>query len=181
MDTENTDTEATDTEGEVTGTDTGPEDTSAELAALRADLDKWKGLARKHEKASKGKTSTVDLDAAIEAARAEATAQAGAEAAKRVAKAELKAALGKSGKDLLEFVDVDLFITDGDFDAAKAASFIEAAKPADPVLPDLAQGKRDDSDAGKQWTAGDLQGKSAEWIETERKAGRLTKLLGQDN
>lgn len=122
--------------------------------ALVADVDKWKALARQHEKAAKARAKELDdvrtanlsdAEKAIEQARTEGRSTALAEVGSRLAGAELRAQAATAGVDLpdLEFLALGRFLTEaGDVDTDAVTAFVGSltkAEPA-PAAPQFAQG-----------------------------------------
>lgn len=158
----------------------------ADLASASAEADKWKSLSRKHEDRAKASTPPTEVEAAIAAARVEAAEQVKAESVKRVAAAEARASLATLGGDagaLAEWLDTSRLVDAGDVSATKLAALVEAVRPLMAPgggMPPISQGVAL-TGVDTQRTRDDLRGKSAEWIESERKAGNLNRLLGLEN
>lgn len=157
-------TELTETEP-ATGSATEPtETTSTDTTDWRAEADKWKAQARKHEERAKTNAnaskdletlrqqSMSDQEKAVAQARAEGKAEALREGASKIVEAKIEAAAaGRLDDDqlktLLENVDLARFVDEsGDVDGDKVAKFVEGIAPkteqTEPVFPDLGQGAR---------------------------------------
>jgi hypothetical protein len=110
------------------------DDLAARIAALEADVTKWKGLARKHEKAAKGATEPAK---AATPPPVDPVAELRAEMVREKAQDKLDAAAAKAGvdvSDILEYVDVEKFIDDGRVDTEAIGTFVgkfaeKAVKP----------------------------------------------------
>lgn len=127
-----------------TSTDAPADDTPAPPADSTPDEDaeKWKAMARKHEKAAKAaqaeldkirKANLSDTEKAIEEARDAGKAEALAQAAAQIAAAKLEAA-GVPSEDVA-FIDLGKFIGDDgqiDSDAIAAAGKRFASRHAGP-------------------------------------------------
>ncbi|WP_436776041.1 hypothetical protein [Yinghuangia sp. YIM S09857] len=152
---------------EPTGADPTPsavEPNPTDSAALTADRDKWKTLARKHEKDAKARAKELedlrtenlsDAEKAIETARTEGRTAALAEVGSRLAGAELRAQAATAGVDLpdLTYVNLATFLTEaGEVDSAAVAKFVKSLNKAatEPTEPAFAQ----DLGLGRQNAAG---------------------------
>lgn len=154
---------------ETTTTET-TETTDTDAPDLPAEVEKWKGLAHKHEKRAKDNAeaakqleqfkqqSMTDTEKAIEQARAEARADALAESGGKVAKAELRAAaagrLDAEALDmLLDGINLAKFLDeDGEVDAVKVQAFMDGIAPKSETTTavaalDLGQGARGNNHA----------------------------------
>lgn len=156
-DDDDTGTDADDDKADDTKKDTTTDDKSA-----ADDVEKWKALARKHEKEAKRlkafevevnkskDQSKSETEKAIEKAKAEAAAEAGKEATTkanaRILRAEIKAAAaGKLADpaDALRLLDLDDFDVDddGETDAKAIAKAIDDLVKSKPYLAGKAGGK----------------------------------------
>lgn len=126
----------------------------------KAEAEKWKSLARKHEERAKDNATAAeelaklreaamsDQEKAVAAARDEGRKSAVAEMSERLARLELKAvAKDRLPAGLLDAIDIKRFITDdGDADTAAIAKFVEdnavKADTGKPPVPDFGGGKR---------------------------------------
>jgi membrane protein involved in colicin uptake len=159
-------------DGEAT-TGTPPAETGSgdDLEQVKADAERWKALARKHEDRAKAnasaakeleelrKQSMSETERAVAEARAEARRDAMRELGSRVVDAEVRAAAKGRVADvdaLLEGLDRSKFLNDdGDADAAAISKWIDRIAPAagdtddqgDP-FPDIGQGARGGDSAG---------------------------------
>lgn len=155
--------------GEAAGGDSNNDDKSA------GEIEKWKALARKHEKEAKRlksfeaaaqkaqQESQSDADKAIEKAKTEAAEAAGKEATAkanaRILRAEIKAAAaGKLADpgDALRLLDLDDFEVDdeGDVDAKAIAKAIDDLVKSKPYLVGKTAGKGS-ADNGARSNSGD--------------------------
>lgn len=148
-----TDTTATDTTA-GTSTDTG------DTTDWKAEAEKWKGLARKHEDRAKDNATAAeeleklkaaslsDQEKAVAAARAEGHKEASDKLTEKLLRAEFKAAAaGKLPEGLVDAIDVKRFLTeDGEPDTGAIAKFVEDnALPETGTttgVPDFGQGNR---------------------------------------
>jgi hypothetical protein len=150
-----------------------PED-ETDPVKLRAEADKWKALARKHEGRAKDnaqakkdldklqREKATDDERAKLDAKDEGKAEARKELAPKLLAAEVKAAAGdrmtkEARETLLEGLDATKFLTDdGDVDTDKVATLIEgiAAPPGKGKPADLGQGRRRTDDGKPSVSAG---------------------------
>ncbi|UFQ16405.1 MULTISPECIES: hypothetical protein [Streptomyces] len=134
-----------------TPNETPAADSTPDVAALQAEVEKWKAMSRKNE--DRFKTVSQELDGyrqstlteqekALEAARAEARKAVAGEFGTRLAEAELRAQAAKVGVELpsLEYLNVGSFVTeDGTVNGEAVAGFVSSLpKPVD--KPEFAQG-----------------------------------------
>lgn len=122
-------------------------------ATTAADVEKWRTLARKHERDSKARAKELDelkasqlsdSERAIEAARSEGRSAAMNEVGARLAGAELRAQAATAGAQLpdLDYLNVNRFVNaSGDIDADAITAFVESLpKAATPTaVPEFAQ------------------------------------------
>lgn len=175
-------------------------DLPTEVDNLKAEVAKWREMAKKSESLAKANLSAAEKLAKIEesskselekaqarAADADARVAAAEERANRaLMKAAVSAAASKAGA-----IDIDAVVAllppdavtvsaDGDVVGIDAA--LKAMREAKPALfgkPKPAPGSADggrQSDRPAQWTREDLKGKSTAQIEAARKAGLLASL-----
>jgi hypothetical protein len=181
----NTETASTDT----TSTGTPPE--TPDVAALQAEVDKWKALSRKNEDRFKATSAELDqfrqesmsdADKAIEAAKAEGRNAALAEVGTRIADAELRAQAAAAGVELpsAEFLNMSRFIgSDGSVDSDAVTAFVSslpkpAAGPA--FRQDIGLGRQGGQAPG-QLTRDDLSRMTPSEINAARKEGKFDALL----
>lgn len=129
-----------------------------------ADAEKWKAMARKHEREAKSARAELDKireatqseqEKAINAAKAEGLKEGARSMASRIVDAEIRAAAaGRLDKDqlatLLEGLDRGRFVDDdGEVDTERVAKFVNGIAPKAGSQPreriDLGQGSRDDA------------------------------------
>lgn len=154
----------TDTTGtETTDPSSAPPPPQADTAGgddgkdWQAEADKWKAMARKHEKATKEleqirQQTMSEQERAVAAARIEGRTEGIAEGAARLAAAEIRAAAtGRMATDqidaLLEVTNLTVFIDDhGEVDRNRIGKFVEGIAPRPEGdtqrFPDLGQGSR---------------------------------------
>lgn len=146
----------------------GESPVTGDLTDWKAESDKWKDLARKHEERAKANASASkeletlrqqsmsDQEKAVAQAKAEGMAEGLAAGAAKVVAAEIRAAAagrmtGEQLQALLEGINLVAFIgTDGEVDEAKVARFVDGIAPAPDEeqretrqgFPDLGQGAR---------------------------------------
>lgn len=145
-DTATTDTtttdDTTDDTTSTTGTDT---DTGNDAAATaRAEAEKWKALARKHEKDAKDRarelerarqSAMTDAERAVADARTEGRAEALRTIGGKLARAEIRAAAGGRVDDdtldgILEHLDLSAFVDDdGEVDTTAVSKFVDRIAP----------------------------------------------------
>ncbi|MGW5115025.1 hypothetical protein ACWEQ8_06165 [Streptomyces noursei] len=127
-----------------------PDEPAFDVAALQAEVEKWKSLSRKNEDRFKQastelhglrQTSLSDHEKALEAARAEARKAVVGEFGTRVAEAELRAHAAKAGVELpgLEYLNVNSFITDDGAVNADAIGQFVSSLPKPVEKPEFAQ------------------------------------------
>jgi hypothetical protein len=181
-------TEPTGTDTEPTGEDAtteqtaGATDPAARIAALEAEVNKWKGLSRKHEKAAKGTT-----EPATEAPKASSDEVAALRAEMVLEKAQdkLDAAAAKAGVDvseILEFVKIEKFIDDGRVDTDAISTFVTKFAANAPKAPKFAQGIGVGQQAGGapgQLSKADLNTMTDDQITKAIDEGRFDRLLGK--
>lgn len=145
-------------------------DYAAQIAALEADRDKWKGLSRKHEAAAKAPATDADRIAALEA-RAEAAERSALVATIASTKKVPAAVLTGATEDELN-ASADTFLA-----AVAAAAQAQAPAPA-PANDANASGARGTPVGGsvKQLTRADLQGMTPAEIVAAKEAGQLRDL-----
>lgn len=142
----------------------------ADNATLTSDRDKWKGLSRKHEAASKAPATDADRLAALEQR---------AEAAERKALTTSIAATKGVPVEVLHGNDEDELTASADRFLAAVAVAAQAQAPAAPPANDAnASGARGAAVGGsvKQLTRADLQGMSPAEIVAAKEAGQLRDL-----
>jgi hypothetical protein len=142
--------------GAGSGSDTGPDkETAAELARLKADLDKWKSLARRHEGRAKENAQAAAKAKSVEEQIEELRSQIAerditdVERNGRLAMTQVHAALAEAGikksdvEGLLELVDPTTLLADGEPND-KAINKLAASltKVAGKVTPDRDQGRK---------------------------------------
>ena len=142
--------------GADSDTDTGSDDdTKTELARLKADLDKWKSLARRHEGRAKENAQAAAKAKSVEEQIAELRSQlaerdvADVERNGRLAMTQVHAALAEAGikkadaAGFLELVDPVTLLTDGQPDDKSISKLAESIKKlAGRVTPDVDQGRK---------------------------------------
>lgn len=145
-------------------------DYAAQIAALEADRDKWKGLSRKHEAAAKTPGTTDEQIAEIRAELAASKLDA--------TKARVAGTKGVPEAVLTGTDEAGLNASADTFLAAVAAAATAAAPPAPPANDAAASGANGAPVAGsvKQLTRADLQGMSSEEIVAAKQAGQLRDL-----
>lgn len=138
------------------GADTGSDDDiKSEMARLKADLDKWKSLARRHEGRAKENAQAAAKAKSVEDQIAELRAQlaerdvADVERNGRMAMTQVHAALAEAGirkadaAGFLELVDPITLLTDGQPDDKAINKLAESIKKlAGRVTPDVDQGRK---------------------------------------
>lgn len=143
--TENTETTDPATQGTETTEPTGADE--LDPAALKAELDKWKSLARKHETNAKSNSEAAKRLAAIEDAQKtaeqklqEQLAATQAELAAQKVEVVRRDAAAKAGlpADLIEYITA----SDPDEAEAQAKRLAERLAPAPPPVADMRQGSR---------------------------------------
>lgn len=148
---------STDT-GDQGNTDTAPDakDPTAESPDWQAEVDKWKGLSRQHEKAERAaqnelkrlqQASMSDQEKAVVEATAKGHSDALAKVAHRLVDAEVRAAAAGRGIDadvLLEGLDRPRFLgDDGEPDRESIEAYLDRLAPKSTKRLDLGQGARD--------------------------------------
>lgn len=183
---------------------TPPTDTPKDdVSELKAELAKWREMAKKAEAFGKSnaaaaeklakieESSKTDLERAMaKAAEAEAKAAAAEERiAKALTRAAVSAAAAKAGaidaEAVLALLPPNAVEIDGD-EVKGVDEAIKALRESKPYLfgktkpaPGSADGGRQ-SDKPAQWTRADLKGKSSAEIEQARRAGLLTAVMAGD-
>jgi hypothetical protein len=130
----------------------------ADTTDWKAEAERWKGLARKHEDRAKAnataarelddarKQSMTDVERAVAEARIEARRETLVETGARLVDAEVRAAAAGRAVDvtaLLEATDRQRFIgEDGEPDTKAIRTWVERIAPKTNALPDLGQGTR---------------------------------------
>jgi uncharacterized membrane protein YqiK len=138
-----------------TGADTGSDDTKTQLAALKADLDKWKSLARRHEGRAKENAQAAAKAKTVEDQIAELRSQlaerdvADVERNGRMAMTQVHAALAEAGikkadaAEFLDLVDPTILLTDGQPDDKAIGKLADSVKKlAGRITPDYDQGRK---------------------------------------
>jgi hypothetical protein len=136
------------------GTDTAP-DATDELARLKADLDKWKSLARRHEGRAKENAQAAAKAKTVEDQIAELRSQlaerdvADVERNGRMAMTQVHAALAEAGikkadaAEFLDLVDPTILLTDGQPDDKAITKLADSVKKlAGRITPDFDQGRK---------------------------------------
>lgn len=156
-------TEATTTEAAVTET----VETDTDTTDYKAEAEKWKNQARKHEERAKANASAAreleqfrtaamsDQEKAVEAARAEGRTEALRESGTKVVDAEVRAAAAGRSVDieaLLEGLDRAKFLgDDGEADRDAITAWVDRVapkpEPTEAGFPDLGQGVRGQAQA----------------------------------
>ena len=167
--------------------------TSAEptpdVAALQAEIDKWKAHSRKNE--DRFKSTSVELETlrqsqmsdnekAIEAAKAEGRNAALAEVGTRLVDAELRAQAAAAGVDLpsAEYLNMSRFLgADGSVDADAVRAFITSTPKAAPAFKQGIGLGRQGAPGANQLTRADLSRMTPSEINAARRAGHLDALL----
>ncbi|MEV0445281.1 hypothetical protein AB0I84_07560 [Streptomyces spectabilis] len=167
-----------------------PVDAASEVAALQAEVDKWKALSRKNEERFKQasneldgfrQASLSDHEKALEAARAEARKAVVGEFSSRLAEAELRAHAAKAGVELpgLEYLNVGSFVAeDGAVNGDAIGQFVSSL-PRPVEKPEFAQGLglgRQGGAGVPQLTRADLARMTPAQIYTAKKEGRFEAL-----
>lgn len=142
------------TDSQGSGTDTAP-DTTDELARLKADLDKWKSLARRHEGRAKENAQAAAKAKTVEDQIAELRSQlaerdvADVERNGRLAMTQVHAALAETGikkadaAEFLDLVDPTILLTDGQPDDKAIGKLADSVKKlAGRITPDYDQGRK---------------------------------------
>lgn len=168
-----------------------------ETTDLNAEVEKWKSLSRKNEAQAKAnsqaakeleelkKASLSDQEKLIASTREETATAVRREFAGKFVEAELKSAIAGKTLDaasLLSF-DRNSFIDEsGEVDSNAIAAWVEAhTKAPETALPDLGQGVRGKSPAGKpQLSRAELAGMTPQQILEARTDGRLDELMGKN-
>lgn len=175
----------------TTNPDTGTED--VDVAALLADRDKWKSMARKHEAGYKDITKKYDqlsqsqmseTEKAIEAAKAEARKATLSEVGAELTTAALTAQAAKAGVTLPDVAYINVAALSGEDgrpngDAIDAflKTLPKAGKSFDQDVFTKTAGNRE-GNKPRQLTRADLQGMAPEDVQAARLAGQLNDLLG---
>lgn len=168
-------TEATGGDGATTEAGTDEKDWRTDLDLAVAEVEKWKGLSRKHEDnakkyAPKAKkwdehetASKSDADKAIDTARTEARAEAlresGQKAARSILSASLKAAKVNDVDDILDDLNLAKFVDDdGEINQDAIDKAIARFSPSKPGAPSAeGQGEQGGQiNDGKETSADDL-------------------------
>lgn len=150
-----------------------PAPTAADMAAKDAEIEKWKGLSRKHEDAKKDalgqvkalqesqRSEMTDLERAIAEAKDEGLRAGRAEASAKLAAAAFRTAAKGTAlevdDDFLGRIDLAKFVgDDGDVDAEAIEAWVgriapatpedTPADPPGPLMIDLGQGNRNAGD-----------------------------------
>lgn len=162
-----------------------------EVAALQAEIDKWKALSRKNEDRFKQASTELDgfrqsqmsdTEKAIEAAKVEARNAALSEVGNKLVNAELRAASSAAGVTLpgAEYLNLSSFVgEDGNPDSARIEAFVSSLpKPnsAQSYAQNIGLGRQGSPAAG-QLTREDLSRMSPREINEARKAGKCDALM----
>lgn len=151
----------TETTNDSTKSDDAKSDESTDTTDWKAEAEKWKSLARKHETAFKGTSkeleafkaqSMTDQEKAIEEAKKNGANEAKQLYGSKLVVSELKVGLNgrisdESFNSLVDGLNVSKFLTDdGDVDSDAVAAFVKALAPAEDKSTkkslDLGQGNR---------------------------------------
>ena len=156
----------------------------------KAEADKWKALARKHEEKAKANaekakgydelraSQMTEQEKAVKDAEAKARTEAQREFAPRLVAAEFRiAAAGRMTGDqldaFLEDLDLTKYLTEsGDVDTERVTERIDKIAPkgdGKPVFPDLGQGKRQPSTTPLDPRAADLAQIEADLVAAKRR------------
>lgn len=171
--------------------DTSATDDSGE--ASNPEADKWKALARKHEKAAKAmsakladaeKAAMSDAEKAVANARDEGRSEARREVGAKLAQARIEAALAKivdNPSEIAEDLNLAAYVTDdGEVDvdkvAALKAKWVGLLQPGRPTG-DADGGPRGDTKPG-QLSREDIKSMTPQQITKAKADGRLNDLLG---
>ncbi|MFH8346780.1 hypothetical protein [Streptomyces sp. NPDC018045] len=173
-----------------TPNETPASDSTHDIAALQAEVEKWKAMSRKNEDRFKAaslelegtrRSSLGDHEKALEAARTEARQAVAAEFSTRLAEAELRAQAAKAGVELpgVEYLNVAGFVSDdGGVNADLVTSFVSSLpKPA--AGPEFAQGLglgRQGGTAVPQLTREHMARMTPAQITAAKKAGKFDAL-----
>jgi hypothetical protein len=158
------------------------------LAQARAEAEKWKALARKHEGNAKTNAAKAkQLDAIEDANKTETQKLTEAREAAETAAAEAQAELARHQAALkhgLSEDDLALLGTGTPEEiadrAARLAQRLKGAEADKAKRTDFGGGHRGSDVGGKgQWTRADLAGKTPAQIEAARLAGHLDQLMGK--
>ncbi|WP_051779264.1 hypothetical protein [Streptomyces sp. NRRL S-241] len=185
------------TQNQQNTTDTLTSEGVPDVAALQADVERWKALSRQNEKnwneartelASIQQASMTDAEKAIEAARTEARNAALSEVGTRLVDAELRVQAATAGVTLPkpEFLNTSAFLgADGSVNSEAITAFVSSLpKPSN--SPEFAQGiglgRQGDSGAYAAGQIGRdaLSRMSPQEIAAARKAGKLDALMRGD-
>lgn len=146
-----------DTTSQDTGADTAPDDKDwrAEIAQLKSEAEKWRGLARKHEGRAKENADAAAKAKSVEDQIGELRSQlaerdvADVERNARMAMTQVHAALAEAGlkkadvAEFLEMVDPVTLLKDGQPDDAAVTKLATSVKKlAGRVTPDFDQGRK---------------------------------------
>ncbi|MER5441133.1 hypothetical protein [Streptomyces sp. NPDC002790] len=167
-----------------------PAESTPDVAALHAEVEKWKSLSRKNEDRFKQasteldgfrQSSLSDHEKALEAARAEARKAVVGEFGTRLAEAELRAHAAKAGVDLpgLEYLNVGSFVTDDGAVNGDAIGQFVSSLPKPVEKPEFAQGLglgRQGGTGVPQLTREDMARMSPAQIVTAKKEGKFDAL-----
>ncbi|MEU6704731.1 hypothetical protein [Streptomyces wuyuanensis] len=190
----------TDTQNQQVTPQNTPDPKSSEgvpdVAALQADVEKWKALSRQNEKnwndarselAEIQKASMTDAEKAIEQARTEARNAALSEVGTRLVDAELRVQAATAGVTLpsSEYLNLSRFVgADGSPDTEQIKAFVSGL-PQPNKAPEFAQGiglgrQSDPGSQAGQIGRDELSRMSPQEITAARKAGKLDALMRGD-
>ncbi|MGK5626993.1 hypothetical protein [Streptomyces sp. URMC 123] len=162
-----------------------------DVAALQAEIDKWKSLSRKNEDRFKQASTELegfrqsqmtDVEKAIEAAKVEARAAALSEVGAKLVNAELRAASSAAGAALpgAEYLNLSSFMgEDGNPDSARIEAFVSSLPKSDSgasYAQNIGLGRQGGPAAG-QLTREDLSRMSPREINEARAAGKCDALM----
>lgn len=167
-----------------------------DVAALQADVEKWKALSRQNEKnwneartelASIQQASMTDAEKAIEQAKTEARNAALSEVGSRLVDAELRVQAATAGVTLpsSEFLNLSRFVgADGSPDTEQIKTFVSSL-PQPSKAPEFVQGiglgrQADPGSTAGQISRDELSRMSPQEISAARKAGKLDALMRGD-
>ncbi|MEV8022504.1 hypothetical protein AB0O76_40670 [Streptomyces sp. NPDC086554] len=168
-----------------------PEGQAPDVAALQAEIDKWKAMSRKNEERFKSasqeldgfrQSQMTDTEKAIEAARVEARNATLSEVGNKLVNAELRAASSAAGVPLpgAEFLNLGSFLDEsGNPDSARIETFVSSL-PKPGSAPSYSQNiglGRQGSPAAGQLTREDLSRMSPREINEARQAGKCDALM----
>lgn len=170
----------TDTTDDATADNTDEAPDTGDDVDYKAEADKWKALARKHEaraKATAEKASKYDEVVESQKTEAQKSAERLAEAERLAHESKIRAVRAEVAA--LKGVPPELL--SGTTEAEVEESATALLKFRGELRPDFGGGSRGSDVGGSraQWTRADLKGKSATEIEAARREGLLDRVMGK--